>query len=185
MTDVPGPDADGAPVAQSRPDRSRDRERWAGLRRRCLSLGTGELVAAAVFALFLGFGLDPIAYDDEVNALWFALGPLLFILVQAGIYWLIVRSRVPHPLPPGVAAVYRVLRVLNPFVLAAGAVGVALSLDGPTPAIVLFAAIWLFGVIEYVNYFIVRLAYPVSSWLAEVGRWSTPRLVRDIRIPRG
>jgi hypothetical protein len=41
-------------------------------------------------------------------------------------------------------------------------------------------AVWLFGVVEFLNYFVVRLAYPPARWLSEVGHWRTPRLVRDL-----
>ena len=44
-----------------------------------------------------------------------------------------------------------------------------------------FAAAAVFGLIEYLNYFHVRLSYPWSTWASQVGRWSTPRLVRDLR----
>ena len=42
-------------------------------------------------------------------------------------------------------------------------------------------AIWTFGVIEYVNYFVVRLAYPIGRWHRTAGQWRTPRLVQDLR----
>lgn len=41
-------------------------------------------------------------------------------------------------------------------------------------------AVWLFGLVEYLNYFVVRLAYSPSVWLSEVVRLRTPRLVEDL-----
>ncbi len=40
--------------------------------------------------------------------------------------------------------------------------------------------VWLFGVLEYVNYFVVRLSYPVTQWFILVGRRRTPAIVRDV-----
>lgn len=40
--------------------------------------------------------------------------------------------------------------------------------------------IWLFGVIEFVNYFVVRLVYAPREWLGNIGQWRTPRLVLDM-----
>jgi hypothetical protein len=45
--------------------------------------------------------------------------------------------------------------------------------------------IWLFGVVEYVNYFVMRLAYPMRRWIAEVGERKTPRLMIDVRSGEG
>ena len=44
----------------------------------------------------------------------------------------------------------------------------------------LVLAISLFGVVEYVNYFVVRLAYPVHGWSRRVREWRSPRLVQDL-----
>gem|GEM_PF-4242844 len=44
----------------------------------------------------------------------------------------------------------------------------------------LAAAAWTFGLIEYLNYFVVRLSYPPTRWFAEVGRRRTPQLRKDL-----
>jgi len=46
---------------------------------------------------------------------------------------------------------------------------------------ILTLLVWLFAVLEYVNYYVVRLAYPVGEWFVRVGEWRTPRLIRDLR----
>ncbi len=40
--------------------------------------------------------------------------------------------------------------------------------------------VWALGVIEFVNYFVVRLAYPPSQWFSKVGQWREPRLLPDM-----
>ena len=164
------------------PSGSESRRR--ALDRRLLNLGTGELVAAAVFAGVAVVAVMPRLGDrGDVVALWAALLPLLVILVQAGVYWLLSRGWAGRGrMPARVAAVYRAFRVLDPVLLLAG-LAVAVAFAPPTPGLrVLLAAAWLFGVIEYVNYFVVRLSYPVGRWFSEVGKRRAPRIVRDLRV---
>ncbi|MFW2242373.1 hypothetical protein ACVH9Z_23805 [Rhodococcus opacus] len=61
-------------------------ERRETLRRKYLSLGTGELAAAAVFAAVSVVAVMPrVEIRQDSAALWSALIPLLVLLVQAGI----------------------------------------------------------------------------------------------------
>ena len=154
--------------------------RFEPLRRRFLSLGLGEIVAAAVFAV-VPTQLTFVAADGAEAALWCALFPLLFILIQAGIYWLLARHHLPEPIPRAVARLYRSLRFINPLVLLASGIGIVVTWPGASLSAVLIVAVWLFAVAEYINYFHVRLSYPWSTWAGQVGRWSTLRLVRDLR----
>lgn len=148
------------------------------LRREYLSLGGGELMAGG---LFLGIGVVQIAplMGGPASALplWFALGPLVVILLQA----LSARSWVERSeMPSGLAATYKALRGLDPVLLVAALVGLIITWpDNPAVGIALLG-VWGFGVIEYVNYFVVRLSYPPSKWLSRVRPWRTPRLVQDI-----
>ncbi len=152
------------------------------LRRRYTSLGAGELTAAAVFVVIASTGLLPITRTPTGRlALWSALVPLLVILVQAGVYWIVARSWLGGgTMPRPMAALYRAFRILNPLLLAAGLVGVLVWLPRDANA-VLALGVWAFGVIEYVNYYVVRLAYPWRTWARDVTSWRTPRLVIDLR----
>lgn len=146
-------------------------------RRKYLSLGVGELVAAAVFAVVLPRLVGP----DDVRALWSALIPLLVLLTQAGGYWLLARSWVERgAMPSRIATVYRGFRLVDAGLLLAGLVGVLLWWPDSGRSVVLVSAIWLFGLVEYVNYFVVRLAYPVRGWSRSVREWRSPRLVQDL-----
>ena len=79
------------------------------------------------------------------------------------------------------ARIYRFLRVINPLVLLASLIGIVVAWPGVSLSAVLIIVIWLFAVAEYINYFHVRLSYPWSQWAGQVGRRSTPRLVRDLQ----
>ena len=155
------------------------------LRRRYLSLGLGELVAAAVFAaIALGVVMPKLETQDSA-ALWAALAPLLIILIQAGAYWLLARTWVETaPMPSSLAALYRGFRYLDAVLLLVGLIGVLVWLPDHVFAAVSIVVVWLFGVVEYVNYFVVRLAYPIRRWAHTIGEWRTPRLVHDINTAR-
>lgn len=157
--------------------------RRADARERCRRLGTGELAAAAVFAGTAGWVVAPrTSSTSDVAALWSALVPLLVVLVQGGAYWLLARrwvltSVMPRPL----ARLFTVFRSTNRVLLAAGLVGVLFWLPDRPGSIALVVGVWLFGLLEHVNYFVVRLSYPWHGWRAQVARRRTPRLVKDVR----
>jgi hypothetical protein len=151
-------------------------------RARYLSLGLGEWAAAAVLLLVGALAVGPrLPGDGPRLALWSALVPLIAILVQAGAYWLLARRWVGRRvMPEPLARAYRWLRMADVALLAVGLVGVV-AWSRQRPVITaLLAGVWLFAVVEYVNYFVVRLAYPLNRWFAEVARWRTPRLVKDM-----
>lgn len=152
------------------------------LRRKYLSLGAGELTAAALFAALAAFVVVPrLEHPAAAGALWSALIPLLVILAQAGAYWLLARRWVNvERMPVALAALYGVFRWLNVVLLAAGLFGVILWWPQPIGVALLCLGVWLFGVIEYLNYFVVRLSYPFTEWFAKVGQWRVPRLMRDV-----
>lgn len=160
------------PVGESRRD---------ALRRKYLSLGAGELAAATVFVVVTALSIAPRLESREVRALWSALIPLLVVLVQGGAYWLLARRWVrAAPMPGTLATAYRVFRLVDVALLAAGLAGLLLWWPGRVGVAVLCVAAWLFGVVEYVNYYLVRLAYPPSRWFALVGQRRVPRLVQDL-----
>lgn len=155
-------------------------------RRKYLSLGAGELVAAAVFAAAALFFVTPrLPQVQDRAALWSALVPLLVVLVAAGSYWLLARTWVERvAMPRGLVITYSVLRIAFLVLLTGGLVGVVTWWPNNVGVGVLVTAVWVFGAVEYANYFVVRLAYPVSQWFTAVGEWRTPRLVTDMRSSR-
>ena len=84
-------------------------------------------------------------------------------------------------MPAGLASLYRGFRIIDPALLALGAVGIVALRPGNVGPLVVAVAIWLFVVVEYVNYFVVRLAFPVSRWVEGVAQQRTPQLVKDLR----
>jgi hypothetical protein len=138
-----------------------------------------------VFVVVAWTSVAPLLGPDDVRALWSAVVPLVLILVQAGVYWLAARSWVGvGRMPPAVASAYRAMRVANVVMLAAGLVGAMVWWQGSPLVALMVLAIWLFGVAEHVNYYVVRLAYPPSRWFSRVRAGRTPTLWRDMRSAR-
>ena len=158
-------------------------DRRTALRRRYLNLGLGELAACLVFAVVAGAMVVPrLESAGDTTALWSALLPLLVVLAQAGAYWLLAFSWVERAaMPASLAAVNRAFRMLDVLLLAVGLVGVVIWWPENIAVAVLIVAVWAFGAVEYLNYFVVRLAYPATRWLTSVRRAQTPRLVLDLR----
>ncbi|MEH0350630.1 hypothetical protein [Rhodococcus qingshengii] len=156
------------------------------LRRRYLSLGLGELAAAGVFAaVAVSVVMPRLEGPKDSAALWSALAPMLVVLVQAGVYWLLARGWVEQaPMPARLAALYRVFRVLDVLLLAIALLGVVIWLPDHSGAAVGVVAVWAFGVAEYANYFVARLAYPLQRWPFEVGKLRRPQLVHDLHSAR-
>lgn len=152
-------------------------------RRRYLSLGVGEFFAATVFVVIALTTLAPRFEGTRgAAALWCALVPLIVILAQGGAYWLLARDWVGRAaMPVGLASLYRGFRTLDPVLLALGAVGVVALRPENVGPLVVAVATWLFAVVEYVNYFVVRLSFPVTRWVEGVAQRRTPQLVKDLR----
>ena len=156
------------------------------LRRKYLSLGLGELVSAGVFVTVAVLIVSPqVEAWTDTAALWAAFIPLLIILIQAGVYWLCARSWVERMhMPPRLAAFYRTFQIVNVCLLASSLFGIISWLPThPGLALVVVGA-WIFGVIEHINYFVVRLAYPIQRWPFMVRQLRQPQLIFDLAASR-
>ncbi|OOC56979.1 hypothetical protein NOSIN_04695 [Nocardiopsis sinuspersici] len=135
-----------------------------------MELANIPLFAVVLFPL-LGVPASP------ANLTGFALFALL--LVQGGAYWWIkvrqlrTRARAPEGMP-----VFRVLRRVNPPLLLAGGAVVAAALAEGVPWTRVWPGLglWLFAVLEHVNYFHVQLSHQTRADLS--------RLLRTRRLHR-
>lgn len=154
------------------------------VKRRCqyLQLGVGELTAVALFIWAARFVFQPRLDDTDTVCLWCAVAPLLVIVLQAGVYWLAARRWVnKNPMPRMWAKTYFWCARGNVLMLAASACGVVAWWPSDPKVALSIAAVWLFAVVEYVNYFVARLSYPITIWWRGVSQWRTPQLMRDVR----
>lgn len=138
------------------------------LQRQFLSLWTGELAAAlALLPLYL------VLQERERQPLGlgvaYSFGLLAFVLLQGAAYWFIC-WRWGWKLSPALAGVYRYLRALNVFFLLAlplvclthpQQLGVAVSVG-------------LLAAVEFINYYVWRLSYPLPVLLRRLWRLDFP-----------
>lgn len=152
------------------------------LRRRYLELGAGELAAVASFVIALSaiVSTNDLSSQDS-QTLWLALAPLEFILLQGAGYWFAARSWVKKTSAPRwFRVLYTFFLWLNPLVLLGGAMAIVVA-EHTRMNLVLGGLSVAFGVIEYVNYYWIRLSYPVRTWFTTVTQWRTPRLRLDLQ----
>lgn len=146
-----------------------------------LSLGMGEFVSTLLFAA-VGWNMARPSTVGLGAALWSALVPLLFLLLQAALYWLAARHWVRRtPMPRPLAQLYSALRLVNLAVLALGLGGVLWwGRSVGTVALLGCLAVWGFAVLEYINYFVMRLSYPPLQWWGGVQQRRRPQLMKDV-----
>ncbi|WP_017594942.1 hypothetical protein [Nocardiopsis potens] len=142
--------------------------------RRIRGLAVAEPLCIPVFAAVALLWEMPFSTANTVG-----LGLLFLVLAEGGAYWWAKRRQLVRglPLPPGMP-VFAVLKRVNLALLAAGAAAIAAApLLGDTgtrfwPGVLL----WLFAVVEQVNYFHVQLSHDNRADLA--------RLLRTRRLHR-
>ena len=138
------------------------------VRKELVSLCLGELTA--VLSIWFCFFLLKNRLGD-VNSLVSILYPLsllTFILLQGSIYWAILIRRLFKPQfgSASVPKLYGGFRILDLILLISGFSFIVWNTQSVQVA-VLAALIQLFALIEWVNYFLVRLSYslnPLVLW---------------------
>lgn len=136
------------------------------LKKRLLKLATGELAAVIVFIfVYRSLSLG--------RASFIAFSYLIFILLQGSLYWfyryaLVVYQKKVHDLA---IRLLRTLKILN--LIALFGIVIAIPACQTSMKDLIFAiAIFLFGVIEYMNYYCYRLSYGRSGFNIKV-LWNT------------
>jgi hypothetical protein len=77
-----------------------------------------------------------------------------------------------------------VFQITDVALLAAGLAGVVIWWPAHPGASLPVMAVLGFGAVEYVNYFLIRLAYPVGNCFTTVGQRRVPQLVNDLRTAK-
>ena len=135
-------------------------------KKQLLSLATGELVAVIVFIfVYRSFSLG--------KASFIVFSFLIFILLQGSLYWfyrytLVVYQKKVHSI---VIRLLRTLKILNLIAL----FGIVIAIPATQTDIkdlIVAVAIFLFGVIEYINYYWYRLSYGKSGFNIKI-LWNT------------
>ena len=156
------------------------------VRKELVSLCLGEFTA--VLSIWFCFFLLKNRLGD-VNSLVTVLYPLsllTFILLQGSIYWAILIRRLSKPQfgSGNVPRVYGGLRILDLVLVIAGFPFIVWNTQSVQVAIIA-ALTQLFALIEWVNYFLVRLSYslnPLVLWKRITkGKLEKSRIAKELR----
>ena len=156
------------------------------VKKELVSLCLGEFTA--VLSIWFCFFLLKNRLGD-VNSLVTILYPLsllTFILLQGSIYWAILIRRLSNPQfgSGNVPRIYGGLRILDLILLISGFSFIVWNTQSVQVA-VLAALIQLFALIEWVNYFLLRLSYslnPLVLWKRITkGKLEKSRIAKELR----
>ena len=138
------------------------------VRKELVSLCLGE--PSAILSFWLCFFLLKNRIDDwrSLFSILYPLSLLTFILLQGSIYWAILIRRLSNAQfgNGNVSKIYGVLRILDLVLLISGFPFIVWNTQSVQVAI-LATLIQLFALIEWVNYYLVRLSYslnPLVLW---------------------
>lgn len=155
------------------------------IKKELINLWTGEL--AAVVAFWLCFFTIKVWLTD-IKMLVLILYPLFvlsFILIQGSGYWFILLKRMSNPqfLVKHTGKIYRMLKILDLVLIC---MGIPIMLWNRSKFGVTAFSVFLlmFAVIEWVNYYVVRLSYSYNPMVLirhlKNGTLKKSRIAREI-----
>lgn len=133
------------------------------IKQKLYSLASGELVALAVFWLnFLLFKKYLVTPQAQIVIAY----PLLLvslILLQGSLYWWILIKRLSKPnfAIKQTGPIYNLLRQVDLILLVLGIPLILIEFSS-WPVSLIAVAIWLFALIEWINYFHWQLSYSLN-----------------------
>ena len=133
------------------------------IKQKLYNLASGELVALAVFwfdfLLFKKYLLSPQA----VISIVYPLLLVSLILLQGSLYWWILIKRLSKPnfAIKQTGRIYGLLRQVDLILLALGMPIILIEFSS-WPVSLIAIAIWLFALIEWINYFHWQLSYSLN-----------------------
>lgn len=133
------------------------------MKQKLTNLTVGELVAVVVFWINFFLFKKLIITTKSLISISFSLFILSFILVQGSIFWCILVKRISKQ---GFAAkyigkIYNKLKILDVILLCMGVLVIILNYSTFFTMVISFA-IWIFAVIEWVNYYKLQLSYSLN-----------------------
>lgn len=138
------------------------------VRKELVSLCLGEFAAALSFWLCFFLLKNRLGDWMSLITILYPLSLLTFILLQGSIYWAILIRRLSKPQfgSGNVPKLYGVLRILDLVLLISGFPFIVWYTQSVRVAIIA-TLIQLFALIEWINYFLLRLSYslnPLVLW---------------------
>ena len=133
------------------------------MKQKLTNLAVGELVAVVVFWINFFLFKKLIITTKSLISIPFFLFILSFILIQGSIFWFILIKRISKL---GFAAkytgkIYNKLKILDVILLCMRVLVIILNYSTFFTMVISFA-IWIFAVIEWVNYYKLQLSYSLN-----------------------
>ena len=138
------------------------------VRKELVSLCLGEFTAVLSFWFCFFLLKNRLGDENSLVTILYPLSLLTFILLQGSIYWAILIRRLSNPQfgSSSVHKLYGGFRILDLILLISGFPFIVWNTQSVQVAI-LATLIQLFALIEWVNYFLLRLSYslnPLVLW---------------------
>ena len=133
------------------------------MKQKLINLAVGELVAVTVFWMNFFIFKKLLITAKSLISVSFPLFILSFILIQGAVFWCVLAKRMSKP---GFALkyagkIYSKLKVLDVILLFVGVLVIILNYSEFLTMLIAFA-IWIFAVIEWVNYYKLQLSYSLN-----------------------
>ena len=156
------------------------------VRKELMSLCLGEFTAVLSFWFCFFLLKNRLGDVNSLVTILYSLSLLPFILLQGSIYWAILIRRLSNPQfgSGSVPKLYGGFRILDLVLLISGFPFIVWNTQSVQVAIIVML-IQLFALIEWVNYFLVRLSYslnPLVLWkrIAK-GKLEKSRIAKELR----
>ena len=133
------------------------------IKQKLYSLASGELVALAVFWLNFFLFKKWLVTPQAMISIAYPLLLVSLILLQGSLYWWILIKRLSKPsfAIKQTGRIYGLLRKLDLILLVLG-IPLILMEFSSWPVSLIAVAIWLFALIEWINYFHWQLSYSLN-----------------------
>ena len=133
------------------------------IKQKLYSLASGELVALAVFWLNFFLFKQWLTTPQALIAIAYPLLLVSLILLQGSLYWWILIKRLSKPnfAIKQTGRIYGLLRQVDLILLALGILIILIEFSS-WPVSLIAIAIWLFALIEWINYFHWQLSYSLN-----------------------
>ena len=153
------------------------------MKQKLTSLATGELVAVLVFWMNFFLLKKWILTTGALISISFSLFVLSFILIQGSVFWWILIKRISNPgfAEKYTGQIYKILKKLD-FILLATGIFVILLNHGEVSTFIISFSIWIFALIEWVNYFLLQLSYSLNP--AVLWRYLRHRKLKKSKIAK-
>ena len=138
------------------------------VRKELVSLCLGELSAVLSFWFCFFLLKNRLSDWNGLISILYPLSLLTFILLQGSIYWAILIRRLSKPQfgSGNVPKIYGLLRILDLILLISGFPFIFWNAQS-VQVVILATLIQLFALIEWINYYLLRLSYslnPLVLW---------------------